>query len=121
MTAATAGNSVDFVHRQTDRVGFDPGQSCATGFNLRRTGARLRSFAYSSPLACNSHGCCADADVRVRLVDSTQARRLRLAEAIRDYLARHPDAADSAEGVAKWWLGPLGAEATTADTEQALL
>ena len=55
------------------------------------------------------------------MVDSTQARRLRLAEAIRDYLARHPDAADSAEGVAKWWLGPLGTEATTADTEQALL
>ena len=28
----------------------------------------------------------------------------QLAEAIRRYLAAHPDAADSAQGIADWWL-----------------
>jgi len=29
---------------------------------------------------------------------------MQLAEEIRDYLAAHPNAADSAEGIARWWL-----------------
>ncbi len=28
-----------------------------------------------------------------------------IAEAITNYLDRHPDAADSAEGIQRWWLG----------------
>ncbi len=35
--------------------------------------------------------------------DPSDAHR-RIAEAIRRYLAEHPDAADSAEGIADWWL-----------------
>ena len=35
--------------------------------------------------------------------DPIDARR-HLAEAIRRYLAAHPDAADSEQGVADWWL-----------------
>jgi hypothetical protein len=33
--------------------------------------------------------------------DAVQA----VATAIRRYLQRHPDAADTAEGIARWWLG----------------
>ena len=30
---------------------------------------------------------------------------LTAAQEIRDYLMAHPNAADSAQGIAKWWLG----------------
>lgn len=40
--------------------------------------------------------------------------------AILDHLRRHPLAADSADGVARWWLGPLHASALPAHVEQAL-
>ncbi len=30
---------------------------------------------------------------------------LTAAQEIRDYLRAHPNAADSAQGIAKWWLG----------------
>jgi hypothetical protein len=56
----------------------------------------------------------------VTQADLTQARGDRIAEAIKDYLSRHPDAADSAEGIAKWWLPGLDARATVADVEQQL-
>ena len=52
--------------------------------------------------------------------DLTQARAQRIAAAIKDYLSRHPEAADSAEGIAKWWLPGLDARATVADVEQQL-
>ncbi|MCU0968211.1 MAG: hypothetical protein MUF03_05185 [Rubrivivax sp.] len=43
-----------------------------------------------------------------------------VAEAIRDYLARHPNAADTVEGIQRWWLlGALG-EVPPALVEQAL-
>ena len=44
----------------------------------------------------------------------------RIAAAIGDYLAAHPDGADSAEGIAGWWLPTLGVVTTIEDTEAAL-
>ena len=40
--------------------------------------------------------------------------------AIKDHLRRHPLAADSAEGVARWWLGLAHANVTVAQVERAL-
>lgn len=48
------------------------------------------------------------------------ARLARLALAIEDHLARHPQAADSVDGVARWWLGARGRHASPADVERAL-
>ncbi|OUL98526.1 hypothetical protein [Variovorax sp. JS1663] len=46
-------------------------------------------------------------------IDSIERRVL-------DYLASHPHAADSAEGIRRWWLGSQGATATPEEIEQAL-
>ena len=43
-----------------------------------------------------------------------------LERAILDHVEAHPHAADSAQGVAQWWLGALGAAATPAEVVQAL-
>lgn len=43
-----------------------------------------------------------------------------LVRAIEEHLATHPHAADSAEGVARWWLGTLSASSPLADVQQAL-
>lgn len=43
-----------------------------------------------------------------------------LMRAILDHLGAHPRAADSAEGVAQWWLGALGSSAMLLDVEDAL-
>ena len=43
-----------------------------------------------------------------------------LVRAILDHLASHPHAADSAVGVARWWLGPQGAAVALPDVELAL-
>ncbi len=40
--------------------------------------------------------------------------------AIRSYLSGHPEAADSAAGIAQWWLGELNGQVTVEDTERAL-
>ncbi len=37
-------------------------------------------------------------------MDADDARIDALAETIRDYLNKHPNAADTLEGVATWWL-----------------
>lgn len=43
-----------------------------------------------------------------------------LIEAIEQHLASHPQAADTVEGVARWWLGAPGVPAAIADVKQAL-
>jgi len=43
-----------------------------------------------------------------------------LAVEILDYLASHPLAADSVDGVARWWLGPARASVTVEQVERAL-
>lgn len=44
----------------------------------------------------------------------------KLIEAIEAHLATHPLAADSADGVARWWLGEQGVEASPGEVELAL-
>jgi hypothetical protein len=43
-----------------------------------------------------------------------------IAETIEAYLDVNPDAADSAEGIARWWLPPALAEESPATIEDAL-
>lgn len=43
-----------------------------------------------------------------------------VAQWISDYLAEHPDAADTAEGVRRWWLAPRHGEVAPELVEQAL-
>jgi len=43
-----------------------------------------------------------------------------VAVAILDHLQTHPLAADTADGVARWWLGPAYAGVTVQQVEQAL-
>lgn len=44
----------------------------------------------------------------------------RLVRAIEAHLAAYPLAADSLDGVMRWWLGTRGIHATAAEVEQAL-
>jgi hypothetical protein len=44
----------------------------------------------------------------------------RVAQWISDYLAEHPDAADTAEGVQRWWLAPRYGEVALEVVVQAL-
>jgi hypothetical protein len=44
----------------------------------------------------------------------------RVAEAICAYLVRHPDAADSEDGIAAWWMPPMGLQASVAEVAAAL-
>ena len=41
-------------------------------------------------------------------------------QVILDYLARHPLAADSEQGIAQWWLGSAGVLVTPDELQQAL-
>jgi hypothetical protein len=43
-----------------------------------------------------------------------------VAELIRRYLTEHPRAADTAEGVQRWWLAPTYGEVPLGSVEQAL-
>ena len=40
---------------------------------------------------------------------------------IRTYLRAHPRAADTAEGIQRWWIAPLFGEVSLWSVEQALL
>ena len=44
----------------------------------------------------------------------------RVTRAIEDYFASHPDAADSADGIARWWLVGEGIVATAEEVRMAL-
>jgi hypothetical protein len=41
-------------------------------------------------------------------------------QAIERYVAQHPAAADSAEGIAQWWLPAMGIDASMDEVTQAL-
>ena len=41
-------------------------------------------------------------------------------EAIEDYMSQHPDAADSEQGIAKWWVPAMGLEASAQEVADAL-
>jgi Fe2+ or Zn2+ uptake regulation protein len=43
-----------------------------------------------------------------------------LERAVLDYLRTHPHAADSVQGVARWWLGSAGVTASLVDVESVL-
>jgi len=47
-------------------------------------------------------------------------RTERVMEAIEDYLLQHPDAADSEQGIAKWWVPAMGLEASAQEVAVAL-
>jgi hypothetical protein len=47
-------------------------------------------------------------------------RITRVAKAIRAYLSQHPDAADSEEGIAAWWMPPMGVHTNAAEVAAAL-
>lgn len=49
-----------------------------------------------------------------------KAQQVLLVQAIEAHLAAHPHAADTAAGVARWWLGVRGIHATAGDVETAL-
>ncbi len=43
-----------------------------------------------------------------------------VAELIRRYLGEHPRAADTAEGIQRWWIAPAHGEVSLRSVEQAL-
>jgi hypothetical protein len=51
---------------------------------------------------------------------SMASRQQGLMDAIEAHLASHPQAADSASGVARWWLGVQGIHAEASEVEAAL-
>lgn len=51
---------------------------------------------------------------------SAESRTRRAIEAIEAYLANSPQAADTPEGIAQWWLPRMGVELPLADVRAAL-
>ena len=52
--------------------------------------------------------------------EPVDARITRVTDAIRAYLSRHPDAADSEEGIAAWWMPAMDVETCAAEVAVAL-
>ncbi len=53
-------------------------------------------------------------------MDNSPSKVSDIASAIRRYLADHPNASDSLEGVQRWWLGEGAVEAPGPTVQQAL-
>lgn len=47
-------------------------------------------------------------------------QQLAVMQAVDEHLTTYPQAADSAAGVARWWLAPRGVQADPADVEHVL-
>jgi len=54
------------------------------------------------------------------MVDDAQPAIKHVVSAIQAYLALHPAAADSEQGVAQWWLPAVGVDVPVAHVHQAL-
>lgn len=54
------------------------------------------------------------------LEDESDSAVLLLEQKIMDYFAVHPSAADTADGIAEWWLGSQGVYCSKSDAEVAL-
>lgn len=54
------------------------------------------------------------------MADAAHARVCQLAKAIEAYLAHHPEAADSEQGITDWWLPSVGVHATSDELGPAL-
>lgn len=50
----------------------------------------------------------------------SEVSRQQLIEAITAYLARSPAAADTAQGIADWWMSAMGLAVSAEDVEAAL-
>jgi Fe2+ or Zn2+ uptake regulation protein len=49
-----------------------------------------------------------------------ETRRSRVEQAILEYLRKHPDAQDTLDGIAEWWLPEENVKTRTATVEEAL-
>jgi hypothetical protein len=75
----------------------------------------LNAFACTSGM-----GVAYDAQVRLpRTLSMNDAPTRAIAADVLSYLTRHPDAADTAEGIQRWWLVD-GSAYALADVERAL-
>jgi hypothetical protein len=54
------------------------------------------------------------------LSQAADAGVTRVVEAIRNYLSRHADAADSEGGIAAWWMPAMGVQASPSEVAIAL-
>ena len=54
------------------------------------------------------------------MLDEAEARTQRAMQAITAYIARHPQAADSEQGIAQWWLPAMGVDVPPASVHEAL-
>jgi hypothetical protein len=55
-----------------------------------------------------------------KMSESDDADMQRVADQIEAYLGEHPNAADTAEGIAEWWLMGLGVAVSRLQIQQAL-
>ena len=55
--------------------------------------------------------------LRKQVVD---VRNEQILEAIEGYLSRHPEAADTLQGISKWWVPEMGLEVSEAEVADAL-